>query len=483
MSGRHGARVVVVGGGITGLSCAQRLAGLGVDVLVLEGSRRVGGRIETVNDGGVQFEAGPNTLLVNTPAMVELIEEVGLGERVVRASEGAKRRYIAKGARLCALPRGPVGALLSPLVGPLGLLGAAGDLWRRGRGGEDESVAAFVTRRFGRRVLENLVEPFLTGVHAGDVRRLEARSVLPMLVEAEERSGSVAVGLVKARREKRRRDEETQRRRGGALIAQRGDRWHGAVAFREGMEVLPRRIAGVLGERVRVGVRAERVRVVGDGCEVELAGGERVACGRVVIATEPAAAAGLIEGLPGAAPIVAGLRRIEFAGMGVLGVLYPRKEIAHPLDGFGFLGGPGWKGRVLGCVFRSAIFPHAAPPGMVLLTAFVGGAQDPGWKDLSDAELVRTAHGELAGVLGIRGEPRRVFVRRWEGAIPQLNVGHHRVARAVRAWMGEGPVRIVGNYLGGLSLGACVAAGRAEAERIAGELGGAGARREACLSA
>jgi oxygen-dependent protoporphyrinogen oxidase len=462
-------QVVVIGGGITGLCCAHRLQALGVGTRLLEASDRVGGRIDTVSEGGFEFEAGPNTLLGNSPALIALLDELGLGQSVIEAAPDAKRRYVLYHDRLEPLPMGPIAALTSPLLGIVGIVQAAGDLFRSRPANvpPDESVSSFIQRRFGSRVLENLVTPFLAGIYAGDPDRLEARSVLKQLVAAEEQAGSVIRGMLQARRRNRRSGERKRPAR--------------SITFRGGLAALSQRLAMELGPRIRTHARVVAVERDEGACLVRLAGGETIACGRVVVASETGIAAGLVEELPGGGPIAADLRAIRSSGVAVVGLAYPRSAVAHPLDGFGFLAGPGSEGPVLGCLFRSTIFPHTAPEGMALLVCFLGGARHD-LSGVSDAAVVELARAELAARVGASGHPARVFFRRWAEAIPQSVQGHAQRVRRIVSWSCDSRVSIVSSGVFGAPLPLCIAAGRAEAERLAPLVASAPRRQQEMLA-
>jgi len=448
----------VIGAGITGLACAHKLVSLGVGTLVLEAATHPGGKIATVHHNGYEFEPGPSTLIANRQEMLDLIEEAGLHHEVIQGSECAKRRYVAFRGRLEPLPMSPLGALRSPLLGPRAIARALLDLvpHRRASSPDDESVAGFISRRFGVRILDNLVAPFLTGVYAGNAEWLEARAVLPGLVEAEATSGSVVRGLVAQRR--------AARRAGTPSLPAR------TISFKHGLSALPARLAHLLGDRVQTGTAVSRIYPVGRGCIVETTDGLAIACDRVVIATTPHSAAKLLGEFPGALAVSTGLAGIACASMAVVGLGYDRAAIGHPLDGFGYLRGPGTPGPLLGCAFRSSVFPHCAPERRALLTAYVGGCSYPEVTDLSESALVDLTHCELGRRLAIRAEPEEVFVRKWIGAIPQPNRGYSDLRHAVTAWSGQGPVSVVGSAITGLSLNDCVGAGRAEARRLAANL-------------
>jgi oxygen-dependent protoporphyrinogen oxidase len=448
-------QVAVIGGGITGLACAHRLTSLGVDAVVLESAPHAGGKIGTVHHNGYEFEPGPNTLIANKQPMLDLIEEAGLHHLVIEGSPVTKRRYVCFHGALEPLPSGPVSALRSPLLGARTIVRAMMDLLPHHSPAQrdDESVAEFITRRFGPRILNNLVAPFLTGIYAGDATQLEARAILSKLVEAEESSGSVVRGLVARRR--------AERRAGRATLPMR------TITFKHGLAALPMTLSHLLGDRVHANVTVLRLIPSATGCVIETDGGATVAANRVVVATSPHAAAKLLRDVRGAEAISAGLANIHCASLAVVGLGYDRAAIDHPLDGFGYLRGPGTPGPVLGCLFRSSVFAHAAPARKALVTAFIGGVPFPEAAHESENRLADTAHNELARRLGIHANPEEVFVRKWINAVPQLNRGYSDLRHTVSAWAAHSLISVVGSAITGLSLNDCAGAGREEAQRLA----------------
>jgi protoporphyrinogen/coproporphyrinogen III oxidase len=462
-------QVVVIGGGITGLSCAHRLQALGVDVLVLESGDRPGGKIETVRRSGYQFEPGPNTLMTGKPGLDQLLQELELGPQVVEASPAAKKRYIALADRLEPLPTDPVSMLRSPLLGVRGAVAALGDVRKRrpADAPADESVASFVRRRLGDRVLANMVAPFLTGVYAGDPERLEAASVLRVLVDAERRHGSVIRGLVAARK---------AAKAAGAASRMR------SITFREGLDVLPRALGEVLGQRVRLRAQVCHIEENEEGVLVTLADGEAIQCQHVVLAGPGRLTGALVQRLPGGERVAEELAKVPLASLAVVGLGFDQKQVPRALDGFGYLAGPGAPGPVLGCLYRSSVFPHTAPEGKVLLSLFVGGVRYPQAAAMAGEELVATVREEIGSRLGITGQPEEVFVRHWPHTIPQYERGHSRIAEHVREWCSVRPVSIVGNILTGISMPDCIGAGRAEAQRTSERMGMLQREGESCVS-
>jgi protoporphyrinogen/coproporphyrinogen III oxidase len=452
---------LVVGAGISGLAAAFRLVRAGMRVAVLEASPRPGGALLTHEAAGFRFELGPNTVLESDPSLPALIRDCGLvGERLV-AAPAARRRWVWHDGRLRALPSGPLAFLLSPLFPPAAKLRLLREPWAppappSGPGEDDETIAAFVRRRLGEAFLERAVGPFVSGVFAGDPERLAVRWATPRIAALEAEHGSLirgALALARARPSRGGTPRTTPR---GAMVSLRG-----------GLEELPRRLAREIGD-VRCGMACRAVRQHGRGFVVEHAGGA-IHAPRVLLAVPAEEAAALIdEASVGRSRLLAAL---PYAAVAVVAAGYRRQDVAHPLDGFGFLratGGGGAGLRVLGCLFTSSLFPGRAPEGCVALTAFLGGRTDPKAAAWSDERLGLAVQEDLGRALGVRGEPLARVVRRWPRAIPQYERGHGRFIALQSELERELPgLYLAGNYLHGISVPDCVRNATALAERIA----------------
>ena len=426
--------VLVIGGGISGLTTAFHLARSGRRVAVLEASERVGGSIETWTDGAWRFEMGPNTVVENDESVGRLIRDCGLESEKITAAATAKRRYLYKAGRLIPLPAGPGGFLTTPLFPLSAKLRLLREPWiGRRADGLEESIAQFVRRRLGQAFLDYAVGPFVSGVYAGDAERLSVRWAVPKIFALEERHGS----LIR-----------------GALAKRKGPAPGGSmISFRHGLEELPRKLAREIGD-VRTGVACEKVIRIDGGFRAETAAGP-IEAERVVLAVPADAAARLLdEATAGASRLFAG---IPYAPVAVVCLGWRRADVSHPLGGFGFLA-PRKEGlRVLGCLFPSEIFPGRAPEGHVALAAFAGGRTDPEIVEWDDDRIAAAVVGELRGPLGLKGEPAFRLVRRWPRAIPQYELGHGRFVERAREIERAFPgLRIGGNFLAGVSVPDCI---------------------------
>ncbi len=441
-----GPAVAVLGGGITGLTAAWTLRQAGRPVVVFEAATRVGGAIGSHRVGEWLHETGPNAMMENSPEVSVLLEELGLGQQRVYASAAAKKRYVVRDGVMVAMPASPIGFARTGLFSWKAKLGLLGEPFRAKAASEaEESVAEFVRRRLGGEFLDYAVNPFVGGVYAGDPARLSVKHGFPKLWKLEQEHGSLIRGAI-ARR-------NTSGGPTGRMFSLRG-----------GLQEMPRTMEHLLGGAVRRGVPVRAVRRVGKEWEVEfeIAGVVlKETFAAVICALPPDSLATIaFEGFAGAAELKE-LAEIEHAPVASVFTGWRREAVEHPLDGFGVLVPEVERGRVLGSLFSSTIFPRRAPDGHVALTTFVGGMRQPELAGLSEPALVELVRTELRKLVGARGEPVFVHAKRWLRAIPQYTLGYGRYleicARAEKAAPG---LFIGGNGRDGISLSNCIASGR-----------------------
>ncbi len=439
--------VLVIGAGISGLATAWFARAAGLRVQVVEAAPRAGGKIRSFHEAGYRVEGGPNSLLVNDPSFDELVAGLSLQDAVVEANPVARRRYVLRQGRLVALPGGPLAFLRTPLFSWRGKLRLLAEPFI-GRADHEESLAEFVTRRLGREFLDWAIDPFVSGVYAGDPARLSVRAATPRVYALEAEYGSLLRGALHRLRQRRRASATGPAGR--------------MVSFRDGMQTLPDAIAAALGEALTLDEPVTALQRRDDGTW-QVQGRRRAWQARQVVLSVPAEqAARLLDGR--AAPALAA---IPYPPVASLALGFRRDQVGHPLDGFGFLI-PGREGRrTLGALFSSTLFPHRAPAGHVLLTAFAGGRRHPELADRTDAELLEAVLADLRQPLGLRGAPAYTRITRWPQAIPQYELGHAerlaQVAEQVRALPG---LHLRANWLDGIAVGECIR----NARRLAADL-------------
>lgn len=479
-------RVVVVGGGIAGLATALQLVDRGaafpggLDVRLVEAAPRLGGNIRTEHVDGFTVEWGPNGFLDNVPAMGRLVERVGLAPAVRRAGETARKRYLFRNGRLHELPTGPVVFLTSPVLSLRGRLRVLLEPCAAARPeGVDESVHDFARRRIGPEAAEVLVDAMVSGVFAGDTRRLSLASAFPRMAAMEEEHGSLVHAMVVMMRKRRaaerrasevaaRGEEVAEPARSGGPVGPGGT----LTSFEGGLEQLVDALAAALGEGVRRGAPVARV-VPADGGGrrwrvVEDAGGS-VDADAVVLAVPADCAADLVRdtdaGLPGE------LAAIRSAGLAVVALGFEAARLERPPDGFGFLV-PRCEGiRSLGCLWDSSIFAGRAPRDRVLLRVMIGGAHDPEAVNLEDGELLSIVRSDLARTMALDAEPCLVRVVRHRRGIAQYEPGHGaRLARIERRLQRLPGLRVAGSSYYGVSMNSCVETAEGQAGEILDEL-------------
>ncbi len=472
------ARIAVIGGGIAGLAAAHRLVELasgvpsGLEVTLYEAASRPGGSIATEHRDGYVIEVGPDAFLTEKPWAVALCERLGLADRLIGTRAGHRRTYVLHGGRLRLLPEGF--ALVAPT--------RFGSVWRsdlftwrgkarmaldlvlpRGPNRDDESLGAFVTRRFGREVLERVAEPLVAGIYTADAATLSLRATMPRFLDLEQRHRSLILALRRGRSAGP--GVGPQAGPGGSS----GPRWGLFAAPDAGMGLLVRALAARLpAGALRLGARVRGI-VPGGGAparyRVVVDGGPAVPADGVVVAARAPEAAALVDGLdPGLADL---LRGISYASSAVVALGYERRQIAHPLDAFGFVVPRAERVPLLACTFSSVKFAGRAPEERVLLRAFAGGAlrQDDLARD--DDALAAMTETALRPLLGISGRPHLTCVHRHPEAMPQYLLGHGaRVARIEARTRDHTGFAVAGGAYHGVGIPDCIHSGEHAAERV-----------------
>lgn len=454
--------VLVIGAGLSGLVTAFRAKRAGLSVAVFEMGSRPGGVIGSERRSGALFERGPNSGLDTTPLINAMLDDLGIRADRVDGSKASSKRYVLRDGRLAALPMSPGAFLRTPLFS----FGAKLRLFAEPFIGKaapevEESIAQFVRRRLGSEFLDYAIEPFVAGIYAGDPETLSVPAAFPRLHALEQQYGSLIKGAILGARQRKKSKDKAKNAAS-------------SFSFRDGMQSLTDALARAVGH-VDCEVRVTRVERRPDG-EFTVTG-ERFGMAferqarAVVVATPAYAAADIVQAM---APVAAqALREIPYPPVTVVASAYRRREILHPLDGFGFLAPAKERPAVLGTLFSSTMFENRAPSEVAVLTTFVGGRRNPRLAAAGDAEVRGAVQEELARLLGAGADPLWSEITRWPRAIPQYTMGHlQRIDKVEEAERSIPGLYFCANYRGGVSIGDCVKAGHATAERVAGHLGG-----------
>jgi oxygen-dependent protoporphyrinogen oxidase len=451
-------RVVVIGAGVSGLCTAWWLKRAGATVTVLEKERWPGGTMRTVLEDGWLIETGPNSALETTPLFEEIFAGADILQDRVYASPAANKRYILRGGRLHPLPMSPRAFLGTPLWSTSGKLRLLKEPFI-GRGVKDESIAEFVERRLGREFLDYAINPFVAGVYAGSPEQLSVRAAFPKLHALEEKYGGLIMGMIRGARERKRRAEKAKDR---AKM----------FSFVRGMQAFPEAIAGQLGDSVKYGSTVHSIGKEQDGdkppfvLEVSIEGRPgRIESDAVVLSVPAYTAAHLVR--PFSSRLASELEAVNYPPVAEVFLGFPRNHVRRELDGFGFLVPAVETRNILGTIWSSSLFPNRAPEGYVALTTFVGGSRQPDVALYDDKDLQNVVLKDLRELMGVEGEPVFSRIIRWERAIPQYNLGYHRILEMIDQLEAAIPgLLLCSNYRGGIAVGDCVMSAKRTADAV-----------------
>jgi oxygen-dependent protoporphyrinogen oxidase len=427
---------VIIGGGIAGLSAAYYLQRKSVKVTLLERDSSVGGAIKTVQKHErYLLELGPNTFLGSSDSICDLSRDIQIDHHLVRNE--TKKRFVYCGTKLHEVPVGPKQFLKSGLISGRGKLRIFAEPFIRSKTGDGESLAAFVTRRAGREILEALVDPFVSGVYAGDPCQLEIKSIFPKLVEIEEQYGSIFKGMRQ-------------------LKGNIGN--NSLLSFKWGMQTLPSRLHDLMQRDIRTDTTAESIEMLPNGrwmVYTDLQGGA-VDADAVIIAAPTSEAARIL--MPHVPDIFSPMMGIPYVSLAVVHTAFRRSEIPIPLEGFGFLIPRREKIRLLGSIWSSSLFPNRAPNGETLVTSFMGGATDPYAVDLSDHDILNHVLSGLDQTMRVDTQPCFYNITRISQAIPQYTIGHAARLCEIENHLKKLPgIFLAGSYFTGISVADTIA--------------------------
>ncbi len=442
-------KVLIVGGGISGLSAAYYLSKAGIRPTLIEKAPQPGGVIQTTVRDGCILEAGPDGFMAAKPWAMDLIRELGLADQIMGSNDHSRVTYIVKHGKLVPLPDGlmmMVPTKIMPLVATrlfswpakirMGL-----DLFRGPKGPQpDRSVYDFLMDHYGHECIDYLAEPLLAGVYGGDPRQMSVNSVLARFVEIESKYGSLTRGVLAAPK-----PPKTSGPKSFLWTLKRG-LGHLIEALEPSADILHATVETV--ERDGEGFR---VRANGDWLDAE----------QVVVAT-PAGDGGKLLKTTNA-ELADLLAAIPYTSSITLALGYRKDTFDHPLNGHGFLVPKLERKYLMGCTWVGNKFNNRVPDDMVLLRCFIGGDG----LALSDGSLVENARAELRGIMGLQAEPVFSSIARWPNAMAQYTVGHQKRVERMEAILGTIPnLYLAGNAYRGIGIPDCVKMGKEAAQRI-----------------
>jgi oxygen-dependent protoporphyrinogen oxidase len=447
-------RVAVLGGGVSGLTAALALLEGGFDVMLFEREARAGGCIQTLHEDGFTIELGPDSLLASKPAAAQILKTLDLDRDVVSTPAQTSGAFIVHHGALRPLPGefrlfmpSSIPALLrSGIFSVPGMLRAALEPFvpRRASAG-DESIASFVTRRFGREVLDRLAQPLLGGIYSGDPARLSMRATLPEFLELERRHGSLL----------------------RAMAAEPKRTPPRLVSLRAGLGAIVDAMMKRIGGRLRTSAEVVGIEPAREGWRLVMRDGSNAEVTGIVCALPAYAAARLLRAID--PPLADRLERIRYNSIATVNLAYDTAQLPPLPSVTGFVV-PQIEGRdITAATFSTFKYPDRSPADAVLLRAFLGGAFAPALVERSDEELAQTARAEFASLLGITATPRFAVTRRWLRLLPEYTVGHADYVREIveRTRAHDG-LALAGSAYTGVGIPDCMQSGLDAAQRVMG---------------
>lgn len=463
-------RVAVIGGGLSGLAAAHRLIELSetrhqpLDLTLFEAGPRLGGLVETHRISDYLVECGADSFITNKPAAVELCRRLGLEGQLIPTDDRYRGALILHHGKPVPVPEGfallspsqlwPV--LTSPLLSLRGKLRLACEYFIPPRtNGRDESLAEFVTRRFGKETLDRIVQPLVGGIYTSDPHKLSLAATMPRFLEMERRHGS----LIRASR-RRTTSEESERRATGARYAL-------FLTVRDGLSTLIDRLQERIAARARLrwNTRVETLLPSEQGGYRIEHGNETETFDAVILALPAFRAADLIENWD--ATLAGSLRQIEYASSAIVVTGHRLTDIQHPLDSFGLVVPAIERRRILAVSFASRKFPGRAPEGHILLRTFVGGAMQPEELQRTDERMIEVVREELRDIFGVSSREDFALVNRYDRAMPQYHVGHLDLVERIEQDASRHPrFQLAGNAYHGVGIPDAIQSGESAAERV-----------------
>lgn len=444
--------VLILGGGISGLATAWYLKKAGVPVRLIEKDPQTGGKISSARFGDTILDYGPNTLRDRDGTIIQLAEELGIADRIVRANEAFKTRFIVRNNRLCRISPSPLSLISTDILSAKAKLRMLGEFFtaKGDHPGTDESIGNFLERRIGKEATEYLADPVFSGIYAGNIYELSKRELLPDPASYEEDYGSILKGFFRSPERKRRKKK------------QKTSKGAGVLTFRNGIQELTNALKSKLSDEITTAEilqirKEERLYIIDTGSGSFTS--DRV------ISTLPAhTLSELTDTLQPDLSEQSG--RIEYSPVLSTQVIYRKAELANIPEGFGFLVPRSENIRLLGAIWKTRIFPQLSDPEHMHFTLLSGGAHDRKIQyeptGLTEKEVIQ----EFEQIMGIQSDA--VFTRSylWEKALPQFKVGYPDRKKALLSHSGLEGFTLGGNYIWGVSVPDCIKGARDCAESL-----------------
>ncbi|MBS2968270.1 protoporphyrinogen oxidase [Metabacillus sp. KIGAM252] len=454
-------RVAILGGGLTGLSAAyylQKELQEDVEITLIEASPRLGGKIQTVRKNGCIIEKGPDSFLERKASAPQLVRELGLENQLVNNSTG--RSFVLLKDGLHPIPGGAVMGIptqvrpfvTSGLFSFSGKLRAAGDfVLPKGERKGDQSLGQFFRRRLGDEVVENLIEPLLSGIYAGDIDKLSLMSTFPQFYKTEQEHRSLILGMKKSLPPTSQKHDPSKK---GIFQTLTG-------GLQTLIEALEKNLSSV---KVTKGTKVTGLQKKPSGTySLELSGGTMMEADAVIMTIPHASAGSLLKESE-----FDYFRTMESTSVANVAMIFPKENVRMLKEGTGFVISRNGGYSITACTWTNKKWPHTAPADKVILRAYVGKAGEETIVDQTDEQLVKIVLEDFKKAMEITGLPEDYVVSRWKKAMPQYNVGHMENVRRIYSFVSKQypGLFLAGASFEGVGLPDCIDQGKASVEQV-----------------
>ncbi|GIO25706.1 protoporphyrinogen oxidase [Ornithinibacillus bavariensis] len=457
--------IVIVGGGITGLTAAYYMQkalkeeALPYEVKLVEASDRLGGKIITHKQDGFTIERGPDSMIARKKPGMKLVEELGLKDEVIR--NGTGQSYILVQGKLHKMPKGAfmgvpmqIGPFLKTgLVSPFGKLRALLDLVKgKGDASVDQSLGAFMRRRFGNELVENEIEPLLSGIYSGDIDEMSLMATFPHFYQLEQNYGSLIKGL-----------KQTMPK--PVKTKEKGNPPGAFFSFKNGLETMVHKLVEKLDEgTILLNNAVDHIEKKDNGYHVLLSSGDVIKA-VAVIATTPHKT---LPKMFSQYDFLQGFSNVPSSSVANVALAFEQSAIKQDIDGTGFVVSRNSDFRITACTWTHKKWPSSTPKGKALIRCYVGRPSDQEVVDLPDEDLVELVLKDLNKTMNITAMPEFSVISRWRNVMPQYTVGHmERIAKARKEASEHLPgVYFVGSSFNGVGIPDCIEQAEKAVEQV-----------------
>lgn len=442
---------IIIGGGISGLTAGYLLQQRGLDISVIEKGAAPGGPIQSERQEGFLFEKGPNALLLPDHWVEQFIDELGLSSQLQESSPNAAKRFIVRKNRPIAIPASLLQAITTSLFSFKAKLGFLAEPFRKrisDQAAKSESVARFVERRMGPEFLDYAINPFVSGVYAGNPEELILEHAFPLMRGFERDGGSIIRGAIQ---------HEKHQKRDGTSYKKR------SISFQDGLHTLPHTLGRKLGNRLWLDSEVVAINKNDQGWQVtwKRHGENFEGFAKKLIICLPSLAIKKLAWPQSIKLRLADTPDLPYPTVHSLALGYRRDQIAHPLDGFGVLVPSKESPNILGVLFSSSLYPGRAPDDHCLLTVMIGGRQRDDLANASKEALIDLATKDLDTLLGAKGLPCFSHLTTWPRAIPQYTQAFGPWKQTLADLEADNPnLAFGGHAIDGIAMGASIQSGK-----------------------